>query len=57
MKYYKGDFFLDKDTHTMYIFDGNEWLEIVPTSKIVRTCKLKKLTCELKKLIGLNDDK
>ena len=27
----KGDFFLDKDTSVLYIFDGNEWLEIVPT--------------------------
>jgi hypothetical protein len=57
MKYNKGDLFLDKYTYKMYIFDGNEWLEIVPASKIVRTCKLKKLTCKLKKLIGLNYDK
>jgi hypothetical protein len=43
MKYEKGDYFLDKDMHKLYIFDGNEWLEIVPAFKIVRTCKLKKL--------------
>jgi hypothetical protein len=30
MKYNKGDIFLDKDTHKLYIFDGNEWWEIVP---------------------------
>ena len=28
----KGDFFLDKYTNVLYIFDGNEWLKIVPTS-------------------------
>jgi len=27
-----GGFFLDKNTNVLYIFDGNEWLEIVPTS-------------------------
>jgi hypothetical protein len=32
MKYEKGDYFLDKDTHKLYIFDGNEWWEIVPSS-------------------------
>jgi hypothetical protein len=36
MKYKKGDVFLDKDTRKLYIFDGNEWWEIVPT------CELKK---------------
>jgi hypothetical protein len=36
MKYNKGDIFLDKDTHKLYIFDGNEWWEVVPT------CELKK---------------
>jgi hypothetical protein len=36
MKYNKGDIFLDKDTHKLYIFDGSEWWEIVPT------CELKK---------------
>jgi len=36
MNYQKGDIFLDKDTHKLYIFDGNEWWEIVPT------CELKK---------------
>jgi hypothetical protein len=36
MKYNKGDIFLDKDTHKLYIFDGTEWWEIVPT------CELKK---------------
>jgi hypothetical protein len=44
MKCKKGDFFLDKNTYTVYIFDGNEWWEVVPDSY-------------LKKLIGLNDDK
>jgi hypothetical protein len=34
MKYEKGDYFLDKDTHKLYIFDGNEWWEIVPTSEL-----------------------
>ena len=34
MKYKKGDFFLDKDTYTVYIFDGNEWWEVVPTSEL-----------------------
>jgi hypothetical protein len=32
MTYQMGDVFLDKDTHKLYIFDGTEWLEIVPTS-------------------------
>lgn len=32
MNYEKGDVFLDKDTYKLYIFDGNEWLEIFPTS-------------------------
>jgi len=32
MNYQKGDVFLDKVTHKLYIFDGNEWLEIVPSS-------------------------
>jgi hypothetical protein len=41
MKYKKGDIFLDKDTHKLYIFDGTEWWEIVPD-------------CYLKKLIGLD---
>jgi len=41
IKYKKGDFFLDKVTYTVYIFDGNEWWEVVPD-------------CCLKKLIGLN---
>ena len=36
MKYQKGDVFLDKDALELYIFDGNEWWEIVPT------CELKK---------------
>ncbi len=36
MKYERGDVFLDKDTHKLYIFDGIEWWEIVPT------CELKK---------------
>jgi hypothetical protein len=36
MNYQKGDFFLDKDTRKLYIFDGKEWWEIVPT------CELKK---------------
>ena len=34
MNYQKGDFFLDKDTHKLYIFDGNKWWEIVPSSKL-----------------------
>jgi hypothetical protein len=32
MTYQRGDVFLDKDTHKLYIFDGTEWWEIVPTS-------------------------
>jgi len=32
MKYQKGDMFLDKDTQKVYIFDGNEWWEIVLSS-------------------------
>ena len=32
MNYQKGDIFLDKDTHKLCIFDGNEWWEIVPSS-------------------------
>ena len=32
MNYQKSDVFLDKDTHKLYIFDGKEWLEIVPSS-------------------------
>ena len=34
MRYNKGDFFLDEDTYTVYIFDGNEWWEVVPTSEL-----------------------
>jgi hypothetical protein len=29
MNYQKGDFFLDKNTHKLYIFDGKEWWRIV----------------------------
>ena len=32
MTYTKGDIFLHKYTHKLYIYDGTEWLEIVPTS-------------------------
>ena len=32
MNYQKGDVFLDKDTWKLYIFDGKEWWEIVPSS-------------------------
>ena len=32
MNYQKGDFILDKDTYNLYIFDGKEWWEIVPSS-------------------------
>ena len=31
MSYQKGDIWLQKYTRKLYIFDGNEWLEIVPT--------------------------
>ena len=34
MKYNKGDIFLDKNTNKLYIFDGEEWLEIVPTAEL-----------------------
>jgi len=34
MTYQIGDIFLDKYTHNLYIFDGKEWLEIVPTSEL-----------------------
>jgi len=34
MNYKKGDFFLDKENHNLYIFDGKEWLEIVPKCKL-----------------------
>ena len=34
MKHKKGDVFLDKDTYKLYIFDGNEWWEIVPTYEL-----------------------
>lgn len=34
MNYEKGDVFLDKDTYKLYIFDGNEWCEIVPKSEL-----------------------
>ena len=37
MIYQKGDIFLEKYTKKLYIFDGNEWLEIVPK------CKLRKI--------------
>ena len=37
MTYTKDDFFLDKDTHKLYIFDGNEWREIVPDSYLKKT--------------------
>ena len=32
MNYQMSDIFLDKYTHKLYIFDGNEWWEIVPSS-------------------------
>lgn len=32
MNFQKGVFFLDKDTLKVYIFDGKEWWEIVPSS-------------------------
>jgi len=28
----KGDFFIDKETNMLYIFNGNKWLEVVLTS-------------------------
>jgi len=28
----KGDFFVDKETNALYIFNGNKWLEVVLTS-------------------------
>ena len=34
MTYQRGDVFLDKDTHKLYIFDGTEWWEIVPTFEL-----------------------
>ena len=34
MNYQKGDVFLDKDTRKLYIFDGDEWWEIIPTSEL-----------------------
>ncbi len=37
----KYDIFLDKDTRKLYIFDGNEWWEIIPD-------------CYLKKMIGFD---
>ena len=40
MTYKKGDIFLDKDTHKLYIFDGNQWWEIVPS------CELRKINYE-----------
>lgn len=36
MNYKKGDFFLDKDTRKLYIFDGNGWWEIVPDSYLMK---------------------
>ena len=42
MKYKKGDFFLNKNTYKLYIFNGNEWLEIVPS------CELRKINYEQK---------
>jgi hypothetical protein len=32
MTYTKGDIFLHKYTHKLYIFDGEVWREIVPSS-------------------------
>jgi len=32
MTYTKGDIFLHKYTHKLYIFDGVVWREIVPSS-------------------------
>ena len=37
MKHEKGDYFLDRDTHKLYIFDGNEWWEIVPSCELRKT--------------------
>jgi len=37
MTYQRGDVFLDKDTHKLYIFDGEYWYEVVPN------CELRKL--------------
>ena len=30
-RYPKGTMFLDKETLKLYIFDGDQWLEIVPS--------------------------
>jgi len=40
MKYQKGDIFLHKYTHKLYIFDGNEWCEIVPSSYLKKSIDL-----------------
>lgn len=32
MTYTTGDIFLDKNTKKLYIFDGDVWREIVPSS-------------------------
>ena len=37
MNYQKGDVFLDKHTHKVYIFDGKEWWKIVPSSYLKKT--------------------
>jgi len=34
MNYQKGDIFLNKYTRKLYIFDGNEWWQIVPNSEL-----------------------
>jgi hypothetical protein len=32
----KGDFFLDRDTHMLYLFDGEDWFEVVPSYELRR---------------------
>ena len=34
MTYKKGDFFLDKNTYNLYVFDGEQWWEIIPSSEL-----------------------
>ena len=43
MKYYNGDYFIDKDTNKLYYFDGNEWFEVVPAYKLEKSFKMRKI--------------
>jgi len=32
MTFKKGDFFLDKDSNELFVFNGKKWLKIIPNA-------------------------